>query len=501
MEMRLGYRLRCGVSLSLALIAPSALEAQPGIEHEEVGCLSRAQFTRFAVAIRPPEEIREARLYFRSHLYPEFYFVDLARAEPSGVFQGVLPLPSSDTTRVIYYIEAVDVAFQTSRSEDFDLPVSGDSSCRPGPGGAFFPGGDPGIVVGATRAGLPALPSGFQATGITGFISASGGLAVTGGGGIGAGVAIAAATGAAVGVGVLVAGNEDGNEGTTGGVNSSSQTPTTTTSSAAGNTTSTTTSSAGPSPPPTTTTTTSPAGPTPSSTTTTTAGSPPPTTTTTIPPVTLNACFQWRALGNCQVFFTSCSTPVSAIRTYEWRMLGPPVPDPPATESFTFSFDADPRCRESNDFNHPVRLTVYDELGRSASVQDNISVKPGAPLKFWHEETLGLRFKSHLIAMAAEGNIRGQIWVNGSPLPPSDNGAPRVHHVQVRAGSVVIEAAALTRVPAGTLWELDFSSSEAVVPGSLSVSMGTVASLDARRVVLRLDGDGGERLLLRLETR
>jgi hypothetical protein len=489
--MSLGYRsirsLRSAAIALCALIGTSTLEAQPGIELDDVSCLSRARFTRFVATIRPPEEIREARLYFRSHLYSEFYFVDLARGKDSGAFHAVLPLPNRETTRVIYYVEAVDVSFQTSRSEDLEVPVSDESSCRPEPGGAPFPGGDPGIVVGATRAGAPALPSGFQASGITGFLSASGGAAA-GGGGISAGVAIGAAAGAAAGVGVLVAGAGDGggSEEPTGAPGGNGVPPSTTTSPASSTTTTTATISGSPAPP---------------STTTTTTPSPPPPTTTTTAPVTLSACFQWRALGNCQVFFDSCSTPESEIRTYEWRMLGPPVPDPPATKSFSFSFEADPRCRESKEFNHPVRLTIYDELDRSASIQQNISVKPGGALRSQAGEAVRLRFTSQLVAMPADGSIRGQLRVNGLPLPPGSNATTELHDVWVRSGAVVLEAATLTRAPEGSQWVLDFTSSENVLPESISVTMGTIASVEGRRIVLRLRGDGGEVLRLRLETR
>ena len=81
--------------------------------------------------------------------------------------------------------------------------VASDSECQRRDAAAmWWTGGDPGIVVGATVEGAPAMPPGFQALGITGFVSAAGAMSSAGGGigtgaaiGIGAGVAAGAAGG------------------------------------------------------------------------------------------------------------------------------------------------------------------------------------------------------------------------------------------------------------------------------------------------------------------
>jgi len=478
------------LTLATTLLFASSLGAQPRIEHDDVDCLPRGEFTQFLASIQPASSIRTAKLYFRSNLYPEFYFVAMS-LDAASSFGAVMPLPAEETTKVVYYIEAVDLSFQTSRSEELEVSVSDDSRCRRGPGAVLFPGANPAIVVGAIQAGVPAIPAGFQASGITGFLAATGGVAATGGGGIGIGVAVGAAAGAAAGVGVILAGGGE-SDGT------ATTSPTTTAPPlGGGGTASTTTASSS-------TTTSAISAPTttsaPSTSSINTATTTEPSTTTTAPSP-LTACFEWQALGNCRVFFDSCSTPASSITRYEWRMLGPPVPEPPQVESFTFNFEADPRCRGSMSFNHPVRLTVFDGLGRSDSVQQNVSVRPGATYRTEDRTSAILSFKSQLAALPPDGSARGQIVVNGARLPPSDNASASRHEVRVGTGTVRIEVTLLTPVSPGSLWELDFSSSKDLVAGSVKPEGGAVVGAEERRIVFRLNGDRGETFRLRVEVR
>jgi hypothetical protein len=91
--------------------------------------------------------------------------------------------------------------------------------------------------------------------------------------------------------------------------------------------------------------------------------------------------------------------------------------------------------------------------------------------------------------------------VNGARLPPSDNASASRHEVRVGAGNVRIEVTLLTQVPPGSFWELDFSSSEGLVAGSLKPEGGAVVGADERRIVFRLNGDRGETFRLRVEVR
>ncbi len=115
---------RVALSLGIALAFVRTLAAQPQIEHEDAGCIPREEFTRLLARVHPPSSIRAVKLYFRSSLYPEFYFIAMSPND-AGAFEAVMPMPSNETTKVVYYFEAVDVSFQT-------LPQRGNGSRRLG---------------------------------------------------------------------------------------------------------------------------------------------------------------------------------------------------------------------------------------------------------------------------------------------------------------------------------------------------------------------------------
>ncbi|HEY7698899.1 MAG TPA: hypothetical protein VIE88_10815 [Vicinamibacteria bacterium] len=94
-------------------------------------------------------------------------------------------------------------------------------------------------------------------------------------------------------------------------------------------------------------------------------------------------------------------------------------------------------------------------------------------------------------SVAAQPVIEQEDAVNGARLRPSDNASAQRHQLGVGAGIVRIEITLLTPVPPGSFWELDFSSSERLIAGSLKAEGGVAAS-DGRRIVFRLSGDRGE---------
>jgi len=195
--------------------APDAAEPPPDITHTELECLRKDMFPLLHAGIEPENRVQVARVYFRSDKYPDFYYVEM-QATPKD-FEAILPKPSPETERIIYYIEVLDKALNSNRSEDCDPIVGDDDTCKRKPAGDYFKGKDPGIIVGATKAGLSAIPPGFSTAGIGGFLSATGVLSTVAGVGGAAGGALSTTglvlivTGGAVaGVGVPVAtgGNE-----------------------------------------------------------------------------------------------------------------------------------------------------------------------------------------------------------------------------------------------------------------------------------------------------
>lgn len=220
-------------------------QADPDIQHSAIECFPNNQHAICSAVIVPGPEIQTARVYFRSDKYLDFYYVEMAGNGDD--FEAILPIPGEETDTVIYYVEAVTEAFGTARTAEHDPMVASDSECkRRDAAAAWWTGGNPGIVIGAVVEGASAIPPGFQALGITGFVSAAGAMS-SAAGGIG--------TGAAIGIGAGAAAAATGAVVATGG-NSS----TTTTVVTGGGGSSTTTSTA----PPTTTTTATTANEAPS---------------------------------------------------------------------------------------------------------------------------------------------------------------------------------------------------------------------------------------------
>lgn len=263
---------------SLVLLASGSAEAQPlAISHDGLECWPSDVFAVLSGEISPPDYVRSVRIYFRSEAYPDFYFVD-ATVEPEGQIEAVLPLAAPETTRVVYYIEALSQAFETARTQEWTPLVAESDECRRrDPMLAFFQG-NPNIVVGAARAGAAALPPGFLSTGIVGA-----------GTGIGTAAIVGVVAGGVAGAVVLVGGSADTSTVTTTAVASPPTTsvPVSTTSSAPSGATTTVPGSA-----PTTTTTSISTTSIPGATTTSTPGSTttvPAGTTTSIPTTTTTA--------------------------------------------------------------------------------------------------------------------------------------------------------------------------------------------------------------------
>ena len=174
----------------------AALAWQGGdIVHDSQECLPTDNFTMFTAGYEPPEDVQTFRLYFKSDLSPDYYYIDLELGVDG--FTSPLPRPTSESRTVSYYIEMVDRSFNSVRTVQFDANVveSADECRRRNPAVAFFTGGDPELVI-RNLSGIPVLPLGFQAQGI----------ASLGGAGIGAGtVAVAGAVVAGATAGVLAA--------------------------------------------------------------------------------------------------------------------------------------------------------------------------------------------------------------------------------------------------------------------------------------------------------
>jgi hypothetical protein len=137
-------------------------------------------------------------VYFRSDKYPDFYYVEMTKEHPTiDDFQAILPKPGPETERIIYYLESIDLKIETLQTPEFAPEVIAEEECRRRGAPAWFEG-DPSIVIGATQPGAAAIPPGFQAMGITGFVNSLGVLSTIGGAG---GGVVGSAAGAVLVVG------------------------------------------------------------------------------------------------------------------------------------------------------------------------------------------------------------------------------------------------------------------------------------------------------------
>ncbi len=237
----------CILALSVSEVLSSApvtgkggLVAPPVIRHEAVEYVPTQEFPQVEAEVESDEEdVESVRLYFRAAEYPDFYYVEMVPTEEEDtdllVVRAILPMPASTTRELVYYIEATTVSRQTARTAQIATQVT--SASVPG----SYTGTNPNIVVGATRAGAPSMPPGFQSVGISGVVSASGAVSSAGGGAgtgtlVGAGAGVAAAV---AGVAVLTTSDSDTGSGSGSGDGSTATITTTSTSS----TTSTTTTS------------------------------------------------------------------------------------------------------------------------------------------------------------------------------------------------------------------------------------------------------------------
>jgi hypothetical protein len=172
-----------------------------GIEHPGIECLTHDYYPRVDAGIRPGDKVQTSRVYFRSDKYPDFYYIEMTKEHPTiDDFQGILPKPGPETERIIYYLESVDTIFDSLQTPEYAPEVIDADECRRRGAPAWLEG-DPSIVVGATTPGAAAIPPGFQAMGITGFINSLGVLSTIGGG-----VAAGGAAGSTLGAILVVGG-------------------------------------------------------------------------------------------------------------------------------------------------------------------------------------------------------------------------------------------------------------------------------------------------------
>lgn len=305
----LGWRRVAGVAaasltatLLLTLISGAlpprtlaAVAAPPTIDHSEAACWPRGEFVQVRAELEPPEDILKVTLNFRWNRNADWYWTEMTPVG-NGLWQAVVPKTAADPnmTGVVYFVESITTGYMSTRSPEFRVPVRPSGECGQDPA-VVYSGENPEITVGATQAGQPQVPPGFQNEGVSHFVDVTG-YSAEGGGGSNKTLIWLGTGAAAAGTGVFLAsnGSSDSSSGPGTPVAGGPPAPPAPPSPPSPPTPAPTPPSPpppGPTPPsPTTTTTTPgpPAPPTPPGPTTTTipgTPTPPPPPTTTVPGV------------------------------------------------------------------------------------------------------------------------------------------------------------------------------------------------------------------------
>lgn len=62
---------------AFAVVTTATLHAQPTIDHSGLDCMRPGEFVVVLSGIDPEDDVQTAKVYFRSSLYRDFYYVEM----------------------------------------------------------------------------------------------------------------------------------------------------------------------------------------------------------------------------------------------------------------------------------------------------------------------------------------------------------------------------------------------------------------------------------------
>jgi hypothetical protein len=194
----LGRRLSVWLALGAVLTSPTvfAQSGAPQVSHDPIGCFIAGQNALVQAGIQPVASVAKARVFFRSSLGNDFFYVEM-KQDATG-FSARLPRPRVGSGPLVYYIEATSRDFGAGRSaEAKGVVVAKPKEC---PGdlrvAAAAPGGAVAVFTAAgTAIGAPAGFAGAAvvAAGVTGVLGSTAGIVALSAVGVGAVTATAVA--------------------------------------------------------------------------------------------------------------------------------------------------------------------------------------------------------------------------------------------------------------------------------------------------------------------
>jgi hypothetical protein len=182
--------------------SPSAAGMEVDIDPVQA-CLLVGEYPQFQGVVVPMDGITRSRLFFRSSLSPDMYYVEAVRE--SGRYVARIPRPTRAAGPIIFYLEATKNDFSQGRSTEGNaIVVRKIEECPADRKAAPVAPGGPVSVFDV--AGNPAFPAGFE--GVTGAAAAAGGAGAAGGvgGAAGAGSGFLTSTAGLVTLGALAVG-------------------------------------------------------------------------------------------------------------------------------------------------------------------------------------------------------------------------------------------------------------------------------------------------------
>ena len=156
------------------------------IVFEPIDCVVEGEFPLFDAGFQPMESVARARVYFKSALGDEYYYVEMT--QEAGQFVGKLPKPTLEASPITYYIQVTTTDFGESQTAEFDAEVIADASECEGKVAAAGPAGA--VTVFSSATGAAIAPAGFAA-GAAGLAAGTIALIVGGAAVLAAGAAVA----------------------------------------------------------------------------------------------------------------------------------------------------------------------------------------------------------------------------------------------------------------------------------------------------------------------
>lgn len=113
----------------LVAVSPSLADDPPSIEHQPAPCTVPARAISLCAAVGDDVNVAKVRLYFRPEGETYYSYVDMAF---TGLrYCGTLPGPREGRAKTIeYYVQAVDDAYQPTRTSTFRMAVQPEGVCE-----------------------------------------------------------------------------------------------------------------------------------------------------------------------------------------------------------------------------------------------------------------------------------------------------------------------------------------------------------------------------------